>query len=48
MVRQADDRFLPATTPQFTGIARLANTLDIVEQPYLAANELADPARISS
>jgi hypothetical protein len=46
-VRQADDRFLPAPTPQLAGIVceRLANALNVVEQPDFAANELADPDR---
>ena len=49
IVRQADDRFLPAAPPQFAGIIgkRLANAFDVVEQSDFAADELADPDRHS-
>jgi hypothetical protein len=47
IMRQADDGVLPAAPPQLTGVIskRLADALDVIEQPYLAADELADPDR---
>ncbi len=45
VVRQADNRFLPTAPPQLIGVVRkrLANALDIAEQPDLATDELRDP-----
>jgi hypothetical protein len=47
IMRQADDRFLPAAPSQLAGIVGewLANALDVIEQSDLSTNELADPDR---
>jgi hypothetical protein len=47
IVRQADNRLLPAAPPQLAGIVGkwLPDTFDVIEQSDFAANELTDPDR---
>jgi hypothetical protein len=47
VVRQADNRLLPAAPPQLAGIVGkwLSDAFDVLEQPDLSADELADPDR---